>query len=43
MRQILTRANNSPTKPTTKEKIEPLGSQKVGCKSKQPKVTTLGI
>jgi len=43
VRQIPTRATNSPKKPTTRENTKPLGSQKVGPKSRQPKVTILGI
>jgi hypothetical protein len=41
VRQILIHVGNPTKMPATKDKIEPLSSQKVGPKNKQPKVTRL--
>jgi hypothetical protein len=42
VKQIYARVNDSPKKLTTRDKTKPLGSQRVGPKNKQLKVTWLG-
>jgi len=42
MKQNPTRVGHSPKKLTTRDKTKPLGSQRVGPKNGQPKVTWLG-
>jgi len=42
MKQTPIHVGHPPKKPTIGDKTKPLGSQKVGSKSRQPKVTWLG-
>jgi hypothetical protein len=40
-KQIPARANDPPKKPTTRDKIEPLGSQRVEHENRHPRITWL--
>jgi hypothetical protein len=42
VKQTLARVHDLPKKRTIGDKIKPLGFQKVGCESEQPKVTWFG-